>query len=283
VAPISKTTAQGISVQSELAHPAGPPASLGVSGGFTTIRVTALITSPIQSSSSRKGNTVKRIRRQDALPKFARSEAQRRRKYPYTIELPGTGTSLRCQMRRPYSVGEFDDPSCKDFVHKTEIFAWLVLGRKRIGAFQLNKFDPNGCGSNEDFMTVMDLAEAYEATLSGALCRQFANLIDEVTLAGPIVDFRRAWIMPRFANGDLFRLTSRTLVEKVSPHHSIMVMKAFPLEYEGEVLEGSELETAFKHRARAMMRYYQRIFGVRPFDGEYGDDGWLWREGETLA
>jgi hypothetical protein len=30
------------------------------------------------------------------------------------------------------------------------------------------------------------------------------------------------------------------------------------------------------------MRYYQRIFCVRPFDGEYADDGWLWREGETL-
>jgi hypothetical protein len=59
-----------------------------------------------------------------------------------------------------------------------------------------------------------------------------------------------------------------------------MVMKAFALEYEGEVLEGSFLEIAFKRRARAMKRYYQRIFGVRPFDGDYG---WLWREGETLA
>ena len=62
-----------------------------------------------------------------------------------------------------------------------------------------------------------------------------------------------------------------------------MVLKAFPLEYEGNVPKGSELEIAFKRRVRAMIRYYQRIFGVRPFDGEYGDAGWLWREGEILA
>jgi hypothetical protein len=55
---------------------------LGVPGRFTTIRLTAHITSPIQPSSSRKGNTVKRIKRQDALPKFADPEARRRGKYP---------------------------------------------------------------------------------------------------------------------------------------------------------------------------------------------------------
>ena len=222
---------------------------------------------------------MKRIRRQDALPKFADAEARRRRKYPHTIELPGTGASLQYRMSKPYSVGRFADDSSMGLVQKTELFAWLVLGRRRIGAFELNEFDPNCCGSNEDFMIVMDIDEAYEATLSAALCEQFDNLIGEVTLAGPILDFRRAWIMPRFANGELFRLAARTLVEKVSPHYSIMVIKAFPLEYEGEVSEGSDLEIAYERRARAMMRYYQRIFAVRPFDGEYGDDGWLWRGG----
>jgi hypothetical protein len=32
---------------------------------------------------------------------------------------------------------------------KTELFAWLMLGRRRIGAFQMNEYDPNGCGSND--------------------------------------------------------------------------------------------------------------------------------------
>jgi hypothetical protein len=130
-------------------------------------------------------------------------------------------------------------------------------------------------------MAVMDCDDEYEATLSGVLCKQFGNLIDEITPIGPILDFRRAWIMPRFAHGDLFRLAARALAEKLD--YSIMVLKAFPLEYEGKALEGSDLEIAFKRRVRAMIRYYQRIFGVRPFDGEDGDTGWLWREGETLA
>lgn len=228
-----------------------------------------------------RGNIVKRIRRQDTLPQFALAEARRRQKYPHTIKLPGTGASLRYRMSKPYSVGEFAD--YEGFVQKTELFAWLLLGRRRIGAFEVNEIDPNGCGSNEDFMIVMDIDDAYEATLAGALCGQFDNVIDEVTFAGPILDFRRAWITPRFANGALFRLATRTLVEKVFPYYSIVVIKAFPLEYQGEVHEGSDLEIAFRRRARAMIRYYQRIFGVRPFDGEYGEDGWLLKEGGPLA
>jgi hypothetical protein len=186
-------------------------------------------------------------------------------------------------MSKPYSVGEFADDAYRGFVLKTELFAWLMLGRRRIGAFELNKFDPNGCASNEDFMMVMDMDDEYEATLSGALCGQFDNLIDEVTFFGPILEFRRAWIMPRFASGVLFPLATRTLVEKISPHSSIVVMKAFPLEYEGGVPGDSDLKIASKRRVRAMIRYYRRIFGVRPFGAEYGDEGWLWREGKTLA
>jgi hypothetical protein len=90
---------------------------------------------------------------------------------------------------------------------------------------------------------VMDVDEEFEARLSGALCAQFDNLIDEITLAGPILEFRSAWIVPRFANGDLFRLAAHTLIEKFSPHYSILVMKAFPLEYEDEVPKGSDRET----------------------------------------
>lgn len=224
-----------------------------------------------------------RIRRRDALPEFAEPDARRRRKYPHTIELRGTDTSLCYWMSKRHSVGGFVDDDYKDCVQKTELFAWLMLGRRRIGAFELNQYDPNGCASNEEFMMVMDIDEEYEATLSVALCKQFDNLIDEVTPVGPILDFRRAWIMPRFAHGDLFPLATRALVEKFSPGHSIMVLKAFPLEYEGNAPRGSDLEIAFKRRVRAMIRYYQRIFGVRPFDGELGDAGWLWREGETLA
>jgi len=224
-----------------------------------------------------------RIRRRDALPEFADADARRRRKYPHTIELSATDSSLRYWMSKPYSVGLPAGDDYKDCVQKTELFAWLMLGARRIGAFELNKYDPNGCASNEEFIMVMDSDEEYEATLSGALCKQFDDLIDEVTLGGPILDFRRAWIMPQFAHGDLFRLATRALVEEFCPDYSIMVLKAFPLEYEGYVPKGSELEIAFKRRVRAMIRYYQRIFGVRPFDGEDGDAGWLWREGETLA
>jgi hypothetical protein len=182
---------------------------------------------------------------------------------------------LKCRISKPYSVGE--EGGYADAVLKRSCFAWLVLGRQRIGAFELNEYDLNGCGTNAQVQQVMDVDEEFEAKLAAAVCHQWKRLLYEVTPDGPILDFRCAWITPRLSDGNLFEDAARSLISVFSPAHSVLIMKAFPLEYEGEVPEGSDLRQALDRRRRAMIRYYRKIFNVRPFRGKYGNEGWLWR------
>ena len=54
---------------------------------------------------------------------------------------------------------------------------------------------------------------------------------------------------------------------------SIMVLKPFPLEWEGDLTE--ENEERFIHRQAAMMRCYRRRLGVETIDGDPGE--WMWK------
>jgi hypothetical protein len=51
----------------------------------------------------------------------------------------------------------------------------------------------------------------------------------------------------------------------------ILVLKAFPLEYEGK-----GYPSGFRLRQRAMIRHYRRLLGMAPFPGKPGREGWLY-------
>ena len=123
----------------------------------------------------------------------------------------------------------------------------------------------------------MDAWEQFEADMSVVLCDEWNDLVLDVTYAGPILDFRNAWIVPEHSRGQLFPTASKALIDKFCPHHSILVMKAYPLEYAGQAPDRSPLRKAVARRQKAMVRHYRRIFGVRPFRRKHGKAGWLWR------
>ena len=58
---------------------------------------------------------------------------------------------------------------------------------------------------------------------------------------------------------------------------SVLVLKAFPLEYEDAVREGSPFERGFASRRRAVQRLFARVLRVHPLPGDYGAEGWMWR------
>ena len=218
---------------------------------------------------------VTRIRRTAELPYFAQDERRRRSKYPYTLKIEGTVATVKYRVSRPYSVGDYTDA-----VIKTEVFGWIYIGRRRIGALALNEYDPNGCATNDEFWNVMDADSADEEALAVVLGNAWCHVVDDVTHAGPILEFRIAWIAPEHARGDLFAAASLGIIDKVCDHYSILVMRANSLEY--HEYRGPPLTKAARSRQQAMIRYYGRIFGVRPFHGHDGKEGWLWRPNPRL-
>lgn len=67
--------------------------------------------------------------------------------------------------------------------------------------------------------------------------------------------------------------------------HAILVLKAFPLEYEGYSVRGEEdgvdYEVAFRRRRRALMRMFARS-GFEQFPGDAGQDGWMLRVADRV-
>lgn len=76
------------------------------------------------------------------------------------------------------------------------------------------------------------------------------------------------WLLVRRLIAREFRSRRR------SRQTSIITLKAFPLEYEGEVTPANEV--AFERRRLAMMRLYRRRLGARPFRAH--QPGWMWIE-----
>ena len=69
----------------------------------------------------------------------------------------------------------------------------------------------------------------------------------------------------------------------VCPEFSLIVLKAYPLEYEGSLPDDSPMRPAFERRQAALMRLYRKTLGVAPMSGKYGDEGWMFRFNRSLS
>jgi hypothetical protein len=72
------------------------------------------------------------------------------------------------------------------------------------------------------------------------------------------------------------------LLTRIRHGVAVMVLKAFPLEYEGKIT--AESRPAFEQRARALARLYQRRLGFKLVPHkELADEGWMLRPFKDVA
>ena len=100
---------------------------------------------------------------------------------------------------------------------------------------------------------------------------------EELEDSGTIIEFRKAWSRPGGERLLPWRMANH-LIDLCQPQAAMMILKAFPLEYEDQVPAGSLAQRAFKIRQLAMQKHYARQLGVIPLAGVYGDDGWMWKK-----
>lgn len=186
----------------------------------------------------------------------------------------------------PCTVGDVE-PELDDVAYslrKQTCTAWVFLNGASVGGVILKRYTLPDSIENEEFIYLMDLDEAAEHELSIALTSQFEELGTDVAPYGDILEINRIWLasLPQTA-GKSPRII-KALASAFCPQFSLLVLKAFPLEYEaafgtpGAIEEqGPADEAAFRRRQLAMMRYYERQFGVRPMPNAYGEEGWMFR------
>jgi hypothetical protein len=148
-----------------------------------------------------------------------------------------------------------------------------------IGGFQLCAFHADTFTSSALFLEALDSGSQATFAVGETICAHW-EYVEDLTDYGDILELRRVWIAPaRSKPGRLAKAIS-AVVEAMHPAHALMILKAFPLEYEGIVTDANEV--AFKHRQAALMRYYRASLGTLPFPGDTGADGWMYAIPERL-
>ncbi len=94
---------------------------------------------------------------------------------------------------------------------------------------------------------------------------------------GSIVEFALAWSAPGCHYPDLIWGIANALISgEFSEQGVILLLKAFPLEYEGRVTN-DELALSRSRRQEAMYRYYRRKLGVTRLADVGPNAEWMWK------
>lgn len=93
---------------------------------------------------------------------------------------------------------------------------------------------------------------------------------DVCDCGNPVV-LTHVWVSPAHPHTP-WQTIVEDVVERITPKYSVLLLKAFPLEYCGE-----GTQKTFKRRHAAMKRHYSRRLGVSSIPGKIGDSGWMYR------
>ncbi|WP_375292399.1 hypothetical protein [Sphingomonas melonis] len=157
--------------------------------------------------------------------------------------------------------------------------AAVVLDGQPIGRFQLCDFRADTFTSSAEFLEALDSGSAATFAVGETICAHWED-VEDITGYGDILELHRAWIEPRHSKPGRLAGAIRATVAALHPAHALMILKAFPLEYEGKVTEENGL--AFERRQTALMRYYASSLGMLPFPDDTGESGWMYAVPERL-
>ena len=170
----------------------------------------------------------RRIRRGAEWPRSVERERARKLKYPRKIMIKDERTTyiLRCRKSRWIRkiIGE-------GYVRERDLFCWLMLDKCRVGALHFIEFEPDIGIDNEVFLATMDVENSADAQLAEVLCSAWQDVVDDVLAYGPVLEFRLAWMSPKQATSAVWARAAEAFITTEFDDHSILVMKAFPLEY----------------------------------------------------
>ncbi|MEM7327892.1 MAG: hypothetical protein AAF437_04075 [Pseudomonadota bacterium] len=231
----------------------------------------------------------KRMRRTPKRPGFIDDALLfRSQKRWRTHTFPGSNVALRCHSKAKERVGDYVYAMPEEeqgWVKRQSRFGLIEIEGEQVGALEAVRYETDVLICTEEFVLIMDMDSAYEAALGVVLGNAWENIGLDVTDFGTIVELRWAWVEPTASVDVPLTKLFETMLRPWLSTHAIMVLKAFPLEYEGyrcaEEKEEVDYEVAFRRRRRALMRMFARE-GFESFPGKTGHDGWMLRVADRV-
>lgn len=225
-----------------------------------------------------------RIRRDREMPTDLSRDLAVGYRYPYRLKCELAGYEVHYRRGRWHNINEgapaedgYDTSS-----NVRETVAWIMDAGERVGAISFAEYDPPFAGE-EDFCQCMDDESEHMGRLAEICCSTWEQFTLEVAGFGPVVELRSVWLKPRSVPAGTWRPALDALLRKLTAKSSILVVHAFPLEYEGRAAPGDASRLGFRRRQAAMVRWCERHLQLRRFPGPPGEDGWLWRPRRRAA
>ncbi|MFC4257122.1 hypothetical protein GRI97_16020 [Altererythrobacter xixiisoli] len=158
-------------------------------------------------------------------------------------------------------------------VKRRQTSALIVRHGQHVGSLEFTEYQVATFTDSREFFMEMDNHSQAAYGLARVICESW-NDVNEISNYGDIVEMNRAWMSLRFYKRGCFSAAANALIDKLFDGGGIFILKAFPLEYEGDVTK--ENAKTFLRRQSAMKRHYKRVFGVASFPGMHGGDGWMY-------
>ncbi|GAA4778857.1 hypothetical protein [Novosphingobium ginsenosidimutans] len=163
-------------------------------------------------------------------------------------------------------------------IRQRQYSAKLVDGGKHVGSFRMNEYHIDEYVDSEELFDHFDQISASLAELAAVLGGYWDNLF-EITELGTVLELERAWVAPTDASRERFQAACGALL-KLAPKRALLLLKAYPLEYEGKVTAENAISQA--RRQRALIRLYRRSIGAEPLPAPAGEEGWMYLIPERL-
>lgn len=169
-----------------------------------------------------------------------------------------------------------DEPGMPGMI---SVDAAFMAGERAVGCMSLHEFRPPPefdaeADTFREWVRRMRMPGADAA--AEAMCAGW--LPGDVREAGALVWFSRLWVEPAHARGGIWPSVAEFLSRRYGPSGeaagALLLLKPFPLEYEGAFTEGDLVpEGPLRLRRAALERLYAAKLGAHALDGT----GWMWR------
>lgn len=216
----------------------------------------------------------KRIRRSDAVPDVFADEMQTVTRYRQRINCRVGDRLYPIIYRRSRGVWLGDEP---DTIRHREVFAWILRGGARIGCIRLNEYAVHADFSNEAFIERMGAESSNAQALAAALCESEVDALRGFGRQGSILELSAIWIDRKHAKSAIWIPALKALVVDSFGDATMLVLKAFPLEYRNIGVTDPEQCRWFRRRQAAMCRYFAAKLNVRSLPGRAGRERWMAR------
>lgn len=229
---------------------------------------------PLEHAIRRTSEAPERI---DEVLKTIGSQPQR--KSDLVIQGPQNGipegVSLRLRSSKWWGYSDLD---LDDAVQFRDLVGALFIEDRPIGAviFHEVRFDP--FIGHRLVLECLDAQSAAWIASGQTLFRHWSyeSVLELGMDRFHLVDFSTLWVHPEAPAGHWHTAVRRLIRQRYQGRAHLMLLKPFPLEYEGQGKFVGDAEIAFVRRRTAMTRLYNRSLGAVPLDDPESSEPWMY-------